>query len=87
MRNVRFRETRNAKCEMSSFAKCEMPPAKFRVRNFARFRRGKLMSRQHRTAPNSTMFGAGIDVSSAKAATAVAIWGAALHAMQCLMYR
>ena len=27
------------------------------------------------------------DVSSAKAATAVAIWGAALHAMQCLMYR
>ena len=33
------------------------------------------------------LFGAGIDVSSAKAATAVAIWGAALHAMQCLMYR
>jgi hypothetical protein len=32
---------RNAKCPVSRNAKCEMPPAKFRTRNFARFRRGK----------------------------------------------
>ena len=43
VRNVRFRKMRNAKCPVSRNAKCEMP--QFRMRNFARFRRGKLMSR------------------------------------------